>query len=689
MDAEQRADDAAQVADMVERRVAAALTGDVLESLSQRIAAEWEHYASGLHVTLGELAGHLERAAVSPWLPLERAPSWWSDLRGHSNTQLALVVADYCLAPRKHGAPSVMHVALEIGRFLGVKGGRGGWGHNPRGATFLAGYRLLELAVEAGFLSAETITTKRSTRKEWDTSRIVLSSATLAALAQLEGRLAAATYLASRPQEREPAPHVIIRRNRRSPSAAPLPIGDEVTEALRAAQGTRWRINRYMLDFLKAEPTDRRTEAAAVVHADYWAQSESGFFLKSNFDFRGRLYNEGRALQFTSATDYTRSLLEFHSPTPFDEGAQVALMNQICDCLREAPPYRRDEDIEARESWFQSALPDLRALVADPRRVWPDVKPKKRYRFLASIEAWIRAERTGECRLPVVLDASCSGLQHAALLLRDETLAKHVNLLPGAKSDFYGLVAGETGYSRDQVKAPVMTTFYGAHVERIAEAIADEEERETTAADIDMARNIQRAAKRLAPNAWELYSWLKRVAGVYSQKGDEAHRRAIEWTLPDGFSVLQDTRIMRGRDVNVMRWRAPPLKPLRKRFKEQFPTAVLDRKRQMRALPPNVIHSFDAAFLRVVVRRCYAGTEFMKFMADPKPRPITSWGLAHDAFAVPASEVADLVATSKMAIYEVYGPDRLAALAGVFGVDGPKHPAVLDARFMESWFTLS
>jgi hypothetical protein len=161
MDAEQRADDAAQVADMVERRVAAALTGDVLESLSQRIAAEWEHYASGLHVTLGELAGHLERAAVSPWLPLERAPSWWSDLRGHSNTQLALVVADYCLAPRKHGAPSVMHVALEIGRFLGVKGGSGGWGHNPRGATFLAGYRLLELAVEAGFLSAETITTKR------------------------------------------------------------------------------------------------------------------------------------------------------------------------------------------------------------------------------------------------------------------------------------------------------------------------------------------------------------------------------------------------------------------------------------------------------------------------------------------------------------------------------------------------
>ena len=528
--AAQEAEDAAKVADMVARRVAAALTGDVLESLRERIAAEWASYTDGLHVTLGELVGLFEQAQVSPWLPLEHAPSWWADLRAHSDTQLALVVADYCLAPRKHGPPSVMQVAMEIGRFLGVKGGRGGWGHNPQGATFLAGYRLLELAVEAGFLSAETITPKRSTKSEWDTSRIVLSSSTLEAQTKIETRLAAATHLAARPQVDEPTDHVSIRRNRRSPSDAPMPLGDEVTEALRAAQGTRWQINRYMLDFLKSEPTERRTERAAFAHANYWVQSEPGFFLKSNFDFRGRLYNEGRALQYTNATDYTRSLLEFHTPTPFDHDARHALRMQICDCHKQAPPFRSDDDLDAREAWFDAALPALRKMVVNPWQSpeWLQAKPRA-FWFLASCEAWVRAERTGECHIPVLLDASCSGLQHAALLLRDESLARHVNLMPGPKSDFYGLVAAETGYSRDRVKAPVMTTFYGAHTAKIAQAIAEEEGREVTETDLIMATQIQQAAKRLAPNAWKLYGWLKAVASAYSPR---APRRVVRQSFP-------------------------------------------------------------------------------------------------------------------------------------------------------------
>lgn len=484
------AGDTEKAAAQLKWRARAALTGAAIDVLAERIAGEWEVYATTERGpnqavrALSLMATALVAAGVQ-----RHAPAWWYPLRGRRDREVALAVADICMnAEARENSDSVVNVALNIGRELGIRGGlnRGEWDiQTGKGGTFSCGYRLIELAVEAGFLAADCLEAKREASKgvKYRVTRIRLSDKTIAERAQIEAELAKCTWLPERPYVERPPPIVSIRPNKRGPrEPAPAPTGNAIVSALDAIQSTRWRVNAYMLNTLRLlaalDPQPLLpAEVAALEHAAVW-QERPGFHFKQRFDFRGRVYARGRALQFTSANDFVRSLLEFNEPTPFNDDAQFALAKQICDCHPEAPSFRAASDFDEKcRVWLEAEAPELRKMVDDPpqHRLWLQAKAKKRYRFLASCEAWVRGERTGETHIPIVLDASCSGLQHAALLLRDEGLARHVNLWPGPKSDFYALVAARTGYNRDQVKRPVMTTFYGAGPDAIAEAIAWDE----------------------------------------------------------------------------------------------------------------------------------------------------------------------------------------------------------------------
>src|SRR5262249_55577646 len=119
---------------------------------------------------------------------------------------------------------------------------------------------------------------------------------------------------------------------------------------------------------------------------------------------------------------------------------------------------------------------------------WEGADEKKRWQFLAACFEWADCDQPGfVSRLPILLDASASGLQHLSALARDEGGAAATNLNDdgeGGPQDIYQrvadrlqvVVAGEAEgggavaehaavwrgrIERKMVKQGVMTTPYG------------------------------------------------------------------------------------------------------------------------------------------------------------------------------------------------------------------------------------
>lgn len=220
------------------------------------------------------------------------------------------------------------------------------------------------------------------------------------------------------------------------------------------------------------------------------------------------------------------------------------------------------------------------------------------------------------------MDATCSGLQHFAALLRDEIGAKYVNVLPselGRKEDIYsrvaeaatasmhqdvtlGLVEPEIadfwvkqGIARSLAKKPVMTYVYGAVMAEAANEIED-----AIAADvgwpahIDPVKASMYAAKKLfagieatVPAAAALMRWLKSVARKCPKE------RPLMWRTPTHFPVWHDYR--KDTSVRVHLNSCGVGKTLIRTFKDE-----IDTYRSANAISPNFVHAMDACHVSLI-----------------------------------------------------------------------------------------
>jgi DNA-directed RNA polymerase len=348
---------------------------------------------------------------------------------------------------------------------------------------------------------------------------------------------------------------------------------------------------------------------------------------------------------------------------------------------------------------------------------WRDAK--KPAQFLAAAYALVDAAEGRPVHLPVRVDATCSGVQHLALVLRDENAAKLVNLWGPAKlddvelvesdpkPDFYGAVAttvqGLTeGNKRAEAKSVIVPLLYGAGLKKgtLARKLAVErrgEEARVHKKDRRDARAIRAAARKVAPDEFALLDWFGKVARAHNGVGPL--RRVTDgkwvcWVTPDGawYSKLTPTGI-------PVRWYTPSrfevIQDYRRVKKDkrlqlkvngrranlvmEVYTEQLDKRHSASAIKANVVHSLDAALLVEIV----AGSS------------IDRWGVAHDAFAVPPGRVWDLLQANRHAIRALYTSDRLAEWTaawrarGVNVPDPPKHAAELPREMWSDRRTLS
>jgi DNA-directed RNA polymerase len=295
---------------------------------------------------------------------------------------------------------------------------------------------------------------------------------------------------------------------------------------------------------------------------------------------------------------------------------------------------------------------------------------------LAAILDWAGYLKEGEgyrSFLPVTVDGTCNGLQHLTALIRDHKAAPLVNLLPSKKpADIYATIAAEwqkglakvvakggepaqqatwflgvwgDTIQRSATKRQVMVLPYGGSrdafftytKEAVVEMIgpptddATPQHREFRNKSIGMASRLLWAIcnKRL-PGAMALMKWLQDCSKLIVEGN-----QPIYWVTPSGFVVRhfygrQQKGLVRvtlnGRKVNLVVFET---------------TKDLDPAAQTRGVPPNFVHSLDAAALALTVNAC-------------PERGISHITGIHDAYGTHAADMNKLAALLREAFVDVH-----------------------------------
>jgi DNA-dependent RNA polymerase-like protein len=633
----------------------ARITAAVTKDAPARLDIERAHY----------IAGELEGGEPPPPRPRGPVPHWIRAVvaAGMLNEDIADLVLSVCLQvwQRAEGDPSATTIATAIGsRLIRDAYSRVGWMQLEPAKL---GYDLLQFAYLAGVAyEGRSVST---------THKVYLAGD---ALALLPRRPNAGLR---RGVDVKP-PKVTRVWDATLPPFEPIP-GSPPLQAVERIRRTKWRINTDMVPiaaryldahvpaaFKKQKLTARERYEARhhMVGLDALREAQEGRqtgYFRARFDHRGRVYQEGNALTFTSGGDVARALLEFGQRRRVQtEAGRRALAQHLIG--HHGSRVEHDTELD----W----IADNKSLIEDAA-----TQPREHTLcFVAACRAWLAVERGEPIGLPVQIDATTSALQHMALLLRNRHLAEVSNLLPGPRRDVYteigALMPQHLTLPREAVKACSMPMFYGQTVESAIKRLVKVDDlkhlhgtdwRETRGRLRAIAEQVRQATRDSLPEAFLLYWRLRDVAGAFARRGEvlgwkqgKKRRRQmyrgepVRWVTPSGWECVLEPRVagLQIKETTTIDGDRVP-------YSLRHATPEMSAPRLRNAITANVIHSLDAALLHLAVAELPEGA---------------SIGTAHDCFAVHADDVPVMRAALMGALRRMYADDDL--LAGWFSLWG-------------------
>lgn len=388
-------------------------------------------------------------------------------------------------------------------------------------------------------------------------------------------------------------------------------------------------------------------------------------------------FAEGKALSTTQAVLWFHVLgankFGFDKATLHDRMAWVVDRKELFVNIAEDPLNNRD--------WLKADCP---------------------LQFLAwcfEYRAWLQDPLNFKSHLPVGLDGSCNGLQHLSAMTRDPIGGAATNLTPSpTMNDIYRQVAeaatarmaafsylGEGadevaqkkeavrlkwlahGVSRSAVKRAVMTTPYGVTKRSATNYVISDYLEQGQAPTFDK-EEYYTAASVLMEFAWpaigdvvvrgrHVLDWLRKSAGTITKNMDED--KVIWWRTPSGFVASQSHFELEFRRISTRLYGVEKI-----RVPQESDTA--DPNGHKAGLPPNFIHSLDAAHLHVVA-------------AAAPERGITSLAMIHDDYgthAADADALYELIREKFVWLYKNFDP--LQDLQEQYGLTKPPSKGDLD-----------
>lgn len=373
----------------------------------------------------------------------------------------------------------------------------------------------------------------------------------------------------------------------------------------------------------------KRVMAKRAFHLARKFSTYDAIYFPHDLDSRGRAYPKPSGLN-PQGPDYVKGLLRFATGKALTSDGVYWLGVHGANCFGEDKL-----PLDERAAWAVSHLDIARSVAARPLEDLSWTKADNPAQYLAWCFEWAEAHTPGEdpeafvSYLHVDLDATCSGLQHFAAMLRDEVGGFHVNMTPNdVRQDVYGAVAAEAarliaeeedpdkvqlsaawrkfGVTRKITKRPVMVKPYSGTRNSCVQYVSDAVT-EIIAEGSPMpwpkdgmwdfklygADKVWKAIPVVVVAADEAMKWLSDIARKVGRSQPEMKR--IEWNTPLGFPVHQykfDTS----------------LKQVRTKFDGMvFKPSILEDKdtlnaRQMgSSVAPSFVHSLDACHLQATI----------------------------------------------------------------------------------------
>lgn len=438
----------------------------------------------------------------------------------------------------------------------------------------------------------------------------------------------------------------------------------DVTTAWKAAASAVYRRNAKMLS--------KRVQALQAVHLAREFEEYRAIYFPHQCDFRGRAYPVLTALS-PQGPDLHKGLLQFSEGKPLGTLEAVSWF-----VIHGANCFGVDKvSFADRAEWVRDHYDAILACARNPldETWWQEADSP--FCFLAWCFEY--ADMTSApiypttfvSRLPIAVDGSCNGLQHYSAMLQDPRGGAATNLVPAAApKDIYGEVAADVilelkrltadpaadpvdaewaaiwlafGIDRTLCKRPVMVLPYGGTLnacQRYVTEIVDDAAPGRYVGDPSrlsegitwLARRVWQAMTRVVVGAVVAMGWLRDLSRAVSDEG-----RPLIWTSPSGFVVYQDYRPEKLVQVETVLFGRRFAPALREEIQEGGP----DKRKQANGLPPNFVHSLDAAAMILTVNRARAAG-------------ITSFAMIHDSYGTHAADMPALSHILREVFVEMY-----------------------------------
>lgn len=474
---------------------------------------------------------------------------------------------------------------------------------------------------------------------------------------------------------------VASRRKIPGRSTVRLPLPERLTDEEFAdeARAKKWRAEARAKHLQRDQALSRRIALRRTLEVAKKFATCPAIYFAHNLDFRGRVYACSDDMS-PQGNDLQRGLLEFARGDRLTKQGVRWLKIHLANCAGQDKASFAD-----RVKWADANNAMIRACAANPLgdRRW--CKADSPWRFLAACFAWADYERSGLgaiCRIPVMLDGSCSGLQHWAALLQDKAVGKAVNLVPSAKpNDLYRDVAAlvrarleatpdrvpagkgnkarwvrsyaaewaKFGIDRKLVKRSVMVLPYGGtkggNPEHLLEAVRERLDKRPKCAFWQDERELWSAVCRLSDVVWQvMHECLKGplagmtwVHSVVEEAQSQNPSGGFSWVSPCGFPVVIDYR---------KPGHAQPVETTEGILSHWPLSEEFNWKQAKTAAAPNFIHSLDASHLLISV--------------DQAARlGLRQLAAVHDAFATTPSKTDKLWNLLRNSFAELYSSGNL------------------------------
>src|SRR5262249_28226370 len=461
---------------------------------------------------------------------------------------------------------------------------------------------------------------------------------------------------------------------------------NEHVDGVNALQRVAWAINCAMLPVVEhfAGEIGKRVSKLLVAQDIATAKYIGGkkFYVPMNCDFRGRVY--GIPHFNFQREDHVRALLQFAQGMPIGKDGLHWLMIHVANCGDFDGVSKRPWS--ERVAWAENHRDMITRTAMNPQATvnwWRNADAP--FSFVAGCIELAAAWQAGPSyitHLPVCFDGSCSGVQHLAMMMRDEDAGGLVNLTASDEpQDIYQQItdsvrerlemAGDEeaewwlgiGISRKLVKRPAMTFGYSVTLHGMVQQLVDvyrEIHRvlnaagtygypePTDAAARYLAKHIMAAAKEVLRRPAAAMRFIRTLAKHCADEGS-----ALDWTSPTGFPWANRYCEPNVKIVNL-EFRG---EYVRHRVGDGFKPDIKKRK-SLNAAAPNFVHALDASHLiRVVNAAASEG--------------ITSIAVVHDSFGSLAPQARELHRIIRTQFAELYSQDVLADLGDAAGSSEP------------------